>query len=240
MQTQTPATTRTTTTPARARTRALLVWCAVATFACVTPGDAVAAELETPTYETLATEGSFSVRRYAPCVLAQTVVDEVDREQASRAGFRRLAGYIFGGNQGRRSIAMTAPVTAEAVPAPPSSPVGERIAMTAPVGAAREGTGWRITFMMPSRYTRATLPVPNDPAVSFVDVPASDRAVVTFSWLTSDERVQEQTAALRAWLRQRGLVEQGSPVLARFDDPFTLPWNRTNEVWIEVGAQSPG
>ena len=203
----------------------------------------MANKLETPTYETLATDGAFSVRRYAPYVVAQTVVDEADRDLASRAGFRRLAGYIFGGNQGRRSIAMTAPVTAEAgasssTSSTPSPAAGERIAMTAPVAAAHEGAGWRITFMMPSRYTQATLPVPNDPRVSFVDVPATDRAVVTFSWLTSDDRVQEQTAALQAWLHQRGLVERGSPVLARFDDPLTLPWNRTNEIWIEVESST--
>ncbi len=201
----------------------------------------MAGGLETPRHQILAQDGAFSLRRYAPSVVAQTVVDDPDREQASRAGFRRLAGYIFGGNQGRRSIAMTAPVTAEAGPSVTSSPsspssAGERIAMTAPVGATRAGAGWRITFMMPSRYTLATLPVPDDPRVTFVEVPGVDRAVVTFSWLTSDERVQEQTAALRAWLAGRGLVERGVPVLARYDDPFTLPWNRTNEVWIDVDA----
>jgi len=226
-----------------ARARALLLWAPLVLAACATPGDDVAAGLETPKHQILAQDGAFSLRRYAPSVVAQTIVDDPDREQASRAGFRRLAGYIFGGNQGRRSIAMTAPVTAEAgPPVAPSSPssasssVGERIAMTAPVGATRAGVGWRITFMMPSRYTLATLPVPDDPRVTFVEEPGVDRAVVTFSWLTSDERVQEQTAALRAWLAGRGLVERGAPVLARYDDPFTLPWNRTNEVWIEVGA----
>ncbi len=196
----------------------------------------MAPSLETPTWTAVATEGPFSVRRYAPYVVAQTFVDETDREAASRAGFRRLAGYIFGGNQGQRSIAMTAPVTAETSATTGPSAAGLRIAMTAPVGAERDGVGWRITFLMPSSYTLATLPVPRDPRVTFVTVPGGDRAVVTFSWGTSDERVQEQTDALRAWLRRRGLVERGPPVLARYDDPFTLPWNRTNEVWIDIGA----
>jgi hypothetical protein len=182
----------------------------------------------------VAADAAFSLRQYAPYVVAQTTVDEPDLDTASRAGFRRLAGYIFGGNEGRRSIAMTAPVMSQ----PTSS--GERIAMTAPVGAARAGDGWLITFMMPSQYTLATLPAPRDPRVTFVEVPGVDRAVVTFSWLTSDDRVAAQTAALRSWLRARGLVERGPPVLARYNDPFTLPWNRTNEVWIDVERPAAG
>jgi hypothetical protein len=213
-----------------ARMVSVLLCCTVALFSCVTTGADVAEELEQPTYTTVLSDGAFSVRHYAPYVVAQTVVDEEDMDQASRTGFRRLAGYIFGGNQGQRSIAMTAPVTSERV----AQSSGERIAMTAPVGASRVVGGWRITFLMPSRYTIATLPVPLDPRVSFLEMKAVDRAVVTFSWLTSDDRVRAQTEALRSWLSARGWAERGSPVVARYNDPFTLPWNRTNEVWIDV------
>jgi hypothetical protein len=219
---------------------AVLLGSTVATSACVTTGDTVADQLEQPTYTTVVDDGAFSLRRYAPYVVAQTVVDEPDMDVASRAGFRRLAGYIFGGNQGRRSIAMTAPVTSQPVASSsPSSSTGERIAMTAPVAASRESAGWRITFMMPSKYTLATLPLPADQRVSFVEVSAVDRAVVTFSWLTSDDRVQAQTAALRSWLKGRGLVERAPAVVARFNDPLTLPWNRTNEIWIDVEQAAP-
>lgn len=196
---------------------------------CATPGEAVAADLETPRYRTVVTDGAFTLRRYAPYVAAETTVDNPNMDEASRAGFRRLAGYIFGGNQGSRKISMTAPVTAE-----PAAGEGEKIAMTAPVGAQSTGTGWRITFMMPSRYTLETLPVPNDPRVTFVEVPGRCRAAVTFSWLTTDDRVRAHTDELRRWAQGRGLVEKGPPVVARYDDPFTLPWNRTNEIWLEV------
>jgi hypothetical protein len=213
----------------------LLAGVAVATTSCVTAGETVADDLEKPRYTLLGSDGAFSLRRYEPYVVAQTIVDEADMDQASRAGFRRLAGYIFGGNQGRRSIAMTAPVTSQAT----ASARGERIAMTAPVGATREAAGWRVTFMMPGQYTLATLPVPDDQRVTFAQVPGADRAVVTFSWLTSDDRVQAQTAGLRSWLKARGLVERGAPVVARYNDPFTLPWNRTNEIWIDVESPAP-
>lgn len=50
------------------------------------------------------------IRRYGPRIAAETTIS-ADQEAARNAGFRRLAGYIFGANQGRAKIAMTAPVT---------------------------------------------------------------------------------------------------------------------------------
>ena len=54
-------------------------------------------------------EPDISLRSYPPLVAAEVTLG-TDRDQAGNAGFRILAGYIFGGNDGGRSIAMTAPV----------------------------------------------------------------------------------------------------------------------------------
>jgi hypothetical protein len=129
---------------------------------------------------------------------------------------------------------MTVPVTTEAQPSS-----GEAIAMTVPVAVAKEKTGFRISFVMPSAYTRETLPAPNDALVTIEDVPSRTRAVVRFSWLTTRSRVDDRTSALRAWAERRGLELVGEPVLARYNDPFTLPWNRLNEIWIDVRATAP-
>jgi len=62
---------------------------------------------EEPAYEVEGALGANAeIRRYAPRVLAVTRVSASDRERAVSEGFRRLAGYIFGGNVSAASIAM--------------------------------------------------------------------------------------------------------------------------------------
>ncbi|MCY4746115.1 heme-binding protein [Pelomonas sp. UHG3] len=184
--------------------------------------------IEEPAYQVLAQDGAFELRQYEPMLQAQVEV-EGDAGEARNAGFRLLAGYIFGGNQGQRKIAMTAPVTQ----AP--APVGEKIAMTAPVTQAAAGPGrWRITFTMPRAYTLETLPQPNDARVQFVVVPGEKRAVVRFAGLSTESNLGRHQAQLQAWVQQRGLQPQGDYVTAFYNDPFTLPWNRRNEWWVAV------
>lgn len=205
--------------------------------ACATPGETMSdnndryGKYEAPDHETVEKDGAFEVRRYKPYVVAKTTVAEDDFDKASREGFRRLAGYIFGGNKGKDEIAMTSPVTAEPQTADRE---GEKIAMTVPVSSSKADEGWRISFMMPSDYDLESLPAPNDPRVKFERVEERCRVAVQFSWLTTDDRVAKHTEQLKSWAKSKGLNVQGEPVVARYDDPFTLPWNRTNEIWFDV------
>ena len=72
-------------------------------------------------------------------------------------GFRRLFDYISGNNRSRQSIEMTAPVT--------QAPNSEKIEMTAPVTQEKQAGRFRITFLMPSRFSMQTLPQPLDEKV---------------------------------------------------------------------------
>jgi len=183
---------------------------------------------EEPRYESLLQDGEFSLRLYAPRVVAETEVAGT-LEEASSTGFRRIAGYIFGRNHSRSGqaserIAMTAPVTVEAQP--------QKIAMTAPVSVEQVEGRWRIEFVMPARYTLATLPLPEDASVTLREVPAQKIAVIRFSGLVGAAKMREQTARLRAWMVQRGLAATAAPQLARYNPPWTLPFLRRNEILI--------
>ena len=101
---------------------------------------------EEPHYSVVERLDGVEIRHYAARVAAETTVPG-DATAARGEGFRRLAGYIFGGNRGRTRIEMTAPV------AQAGEPPGERIAMTAPVG--QEGS---LSFALP-RARRPDHPV---------------------------------------------------------------------------------
>ena len=53
--------------------------------------------IETPDYHLISKSGDFEIREYAPMVIARTEVKSAYKE-ATYTGFRRIANYIFGGN----------------------------------------------------------------------------------------------------------------------------------------------
>ena len=61
--------------------------------------------VEEPKYTVVAKDGPFEIRDYPGTVVAEVEVDG-DRQAATSAGFRLLAGYIFGGNAGGKNVAM--------------------------------------------------------------------------------------------------------------------------------------
>jgi hypothetical protein len=63
-----------------------------------------------PKFRVVEKKTGYDIREYAPYIEARVKVTGEYRE-AMTSGFRILAGYIFGGNTRKQSIAMTAPVT---------------------------------------------------------------------------------------------------------------------------------
>ncbi len=143
-------------------------------------------------YSVLKKAEGYEIRNYPAHIAAQTTVEGTSvNGGAFNKGFSIIAGYIFGGNVKKESIAMTAPVVAQ-------QSLSEKIAMTAPVTASANGTSQIISFVMPSGYTLATLPIPNDPRIKLVKVPEQKMAAITFSWYRNDgifEKKQKQLFA---------------------------------------------
>lgn len=186
----------------------------------------LASAIEEPDFTVLVREGDFEVRQYSSTLVAEVVVGG-DLETASNRGFRLVAGYIFGGNR--------------AVSAVSAETAAERIAMTAPVVAVPEdrkslagANRWRVQFIMPAKYTLSTLPKPTNPAVTLREVSGQRVAVVRFSGLMSESKVEGKAQELLAWLRGRGLQAVGAPRLLRYDPPWTLPFMRRHEVVFDV------
>jgi hypothetical protein len=174
---------------------------------------------EAPPYRVERAEGAVELRAYAPHLVAEVTVGG-DRSAAVGTGFRILAGYIFGGNAEGREIAMTVPVSQT-----PELPAGA----AGTLRAAAEGP-WTVRFMMPSEFRPSTLPPPEDGRIRFVTTRAERQIVARFSGFPSTGAFERQAAALREMAAAWGVETTGAPHLYYYDDPFTLPWNRRNEI----------
>ena len=174
--------------------------------------------IEEPKFKIMADEGELEIRSYDEYLVAETAV-EGSFDTASRKGFRRVAGYIFGEN--KNSIGQS-----------------EKIQMTAPVTVKPDNEGWVLHFVMPSNYDMSQLPVPNNSSVSLKRIEAHLAAVIIFSGFTTDSKIQKKTEELKAWLEKQNFEIAGPQQIARYNDPFTLPWLRRNEIIFKVTAKN--
>ena len=183
---------------------------------------------EQPSYTASQQSGPIEVRQYGARVAAEVSVAG-DRETASSAGFRALAGYIFGGNSGKKSIAMTAPVVQAQAQAK-----GQSIAMTAPVMQSGDGKEWTVRFIMPKAMTMQNLPTPNNPQVKLVPLKPASFAAIRFSGSAREADIQRQTKLLQDYMAARSMKAAGPASLARYDPPWTPSMMRRNEIMIPI------
>lgn len=178
-------------------------------------------------YSVLKKADGYEIRNYPAHIVAQTVVEGTSvNGDAFNKGFRIIAGYIFGGNVKKESIAMTAPVVAQGS--------SEKIAMTVPVTASAMGNSQVVSFVMPSGYTIATLPTPNDPRIKLALVPEQKVAALRFSWYRTDNRFEKMRSQLFADLARDNVTIIGTPIFAGYNPPWTLPWMNRNEIMVQV------
>jgi len=181
--------------------------------------------IEEAPYTVMERIGNFELRKYPSYIVAETYV-EGTFEDVGNEGFRRLAAYIGGKNKTDTSIAMTAPVNQEAG--------SEKIAMTAPVGQEQSGNNWRITFMMPAKYSLDTLPRPADDRITLKKEAPRTMAAIRYSGTWGQKRYNAHEEKLIAWIHENGWKQVGNPVWARYNPPF-MPWFlRRNEILISV------
>ena len=135
----------------------------------------------------------------------------ISTDQAGdRGSFMVLASYIFGGNADSEKIAMTAPVV----------------------------TDRKMSFILPAEMSIDDAPKPDGQNIVFEVVPSRRVAALSFSWWASSKRVAAKTATLLALLEENEIAVVGTPFLMRYNDPWTPPFLRRNEVAVEVSSGS--
>ena len=187
----------------------------------------VMSDVEKPDYKVIQSEQNIEIRQYEPMIIAEVEVDG-KREDAIGDGFRLLADYIFGNNTVQQVISMTAPVQQKE---------NQKIAMTAPVQQQSMGKSWRMSFVMPSKYSMDSLPVPNNNRVRLKEILTKKFVVIEFSGTNSNENVTEHENQLMNYIEENQIKINDSPKYAFYNPPWSLPFLRRNEVMIEINQQ---
>ena len=168
-------------------------------------------KLEEPAYELLQKYRGFEVRKYADTIQARVTTSGMNYGESARP-FRRIAGYIFGGNERQQSIAMTAPVH-----------------------MWQSGDESLMAFTMPSEHKMKDLPKPNDSGVELLHVEGEIVAVLKFSGLSRPSKSLRLQKKLRTLIEAEGLTASGHARLAVYDNPMsTLPFLRRNEIHLPI------
>ena len=183
--------------------------------------------LEEPKYSVLKEYENFEIRNYDSYLVAEVDIEGSYNKTGNEA-FRILAGYIFGDNQSSIKMNMTAPVESEAIQ--PS----ERMNMTAPVFSNKNVNGYTYRFVMESKYTQETLPVPNNSKIRITEIKDRVMAVISFSGRWSQKNFEKHEQILVNDLKNEGIGVASEAIYARYNAPFTPWFLRRNEIMFEI------
>jgi hypothetical protein len=166
-------------------------------------------DIEMYEYVVIKSFDDFEIRKYAPANFSYVTLDTKTYDASSSKGFRQLAGYIFGGNEASKEIAMTSPVEME---------MDEKMTMK---------------FMVPKEYALADLPQPNNKNVKFKQEPERIVAAIRFSGYANDKIITFYKKALSKLIQVNGLQHNGEFSFLGYNSPFDF-FNRRNEVIVEL------
>ncbi|MCW3998731.1 MAG: heme-binding protein [Candidatus Bathyarchaeota archaeon] len=169
-------------------------------------------------YEIIKKLNSVEIRRYPTIVIAKVSNFEQDN-------FGLLFRFISGSNVQKENLKMTSPVVSQAV--------SQEIKMTSPVISEFSNQGF-MAFVMPSKLTLETTPVPLDSRVKIEEIPARMVAVLRFRGNWSESHFEEKTKELLQELAKANIKTKGSVFTMLYNPPFTPSFLRRNEVAIEV------
>lgn len=169
--------------------------------------------LETPQYEVTSEHDGFEVRCYSEMIIATTSVHS-DYRGSTSSGFRRIANYIFGGNDKEMKIAMTAPVIADC----PS-----------------EGLeAYNISFVMPREHSLRDLPKSNTENVSIQKETLGEVAVYAFGGWATESRSKSYQKKFATLLQQNNIETCGGFMVAQFNAPYVISMFRKNELMVRI------
>ena len=168
------------------------------------------AKTEEQKYRVIKSEKDYEIRFYPAAIIATIYSDADSYKELSGSGFRKLAGYIFGGNESDTKISMTSPVHMDI-----------------------NNTKSSMSFVMPSLYNKENLPKPDDSNVILETTKDEYVAAIRFSGYASDNDIRIYSEKLRKLLIENKISYYGNFRYLGYDSPFRLT-GRRNEIIVSV------
>jgi hypothetical protein len=161
-------------------------------------------------YKVVLKKDKFEIRYYPAAILAQVKSPTKGYRNASGNQFRKLAGFIFGGNTQSKQIAMTAPVHME-----------------------KEVDGSVMHFVMPASFTLENLPQPLDPTIKIITSAPGYYAAYGFSGFAGEEKILNAETILKAFLEKEKITTKGNFKYLGYNAPYEV-FNRKNEIIVAI------
>jgi len=152
----------------------------------------------------------FEIRFYPSTTIATINSSAKTYKELAGPGFRKLAGYIFGGNEGETKISMTSPVHMD---------INDTVSS--------------MSFVMPSAYNVTNLPAPNDPNVMIKTTRDEYVAVIQFGGYANEKDMKYYSEKLQKILNEKGINAIGSYRFLGYNPPFQV-LGRRNEIIVSI------
>jgi hypothetical protein len=165
---------------------------------------------ELQTYTVVKKQDNFEIRFYPATTLATVTSNAKTYRELASPGFRKLAGFIFGGNSKNIKIPMTSPVQMDI-----------------------NGESSSMSFVMPKGYDASNLPTPNDNGVKIQQSTDEYVAAIRFGGFVNEKKLRIYENKLLKILLEKGITTIGNCRYLGYNPPYQL-FGRRNEVIIRI------
>ncbi len=165
---------------------------------------------KTQAYKVIEVGKDFEIRFYPATTMATISSSAKTYKALGSSGFRKLAGYIFGGNSTQQKIAMTSPVHMDI-----------------------NDSASTMSFVMPAEYHKDNLPLPNNSEVKIETTADEYVAAITFGGFASGIDIKENIEKLKSALMANSIAYYGNFRYLGYNPPYQL-FGRKNEIIVSV------
>jgi hypothetical protein len=169
-----------------------------------------AVKTEKQKYRLVLKQDQFEIRYYPSATMATIFSNATDYKGLANNGFRKLARYIFGGNEQKQSISMTAPVR---------------------MNMSEKGSS--MSFVMPEKFNNEALPKPNDPTIRIEQSKPVYVACISFAGYANDTKIEINKEKLLQILKEKNITTTGEYSFLGYNAPYQFV-GRTNEIIIPI------